>query len=160
MHDPRIQRLRLTCALGFLATALAAIALCALLVPAEKRSGTFWLRLSWVSFLMATAWSGIYVYLCTPLRTDAVRKGMAGLAPAIAFGSISFAVVSLLLLGAQSLFLDNEFLSRLLLASQFVLGAVAFVVALLLAAVRVYTEPRRSNVKQAQQAGLTDKEVP
>jgi len=160
MYDPKIQRLRFTCALGFFASALAAIGVCLLLMPSEKWAGTFWLKLAWVSVLFAIAWSGVYAYLYTPLRTEAVRKGMGGLAPAMALGSISFAVVSMLLLGIQSFFSDYEILSRLLLASQFVLGAAAVVIALLLAVVRVYTEPRRSNEKPPPYVGLTDKEEP
>jgi|GEM_PF-3567750 hypothetical protein len=150
MENSKLKTLRLICWLGSLLTALAVVLVPLILFSSQNRSDTFWLKAGWAVVLIIIAWAGIYAYLSTPLKTAEARGAMGGLAPALAFGAVTYALLSFALLAAQSLCADSDVLGRILLAAQVGLGALAAVAGLLVSVVKLYAGQTKNTNNNSQ----------
>ena len=74
---------------------------------------------------------------------------MGGLSPALAFGAVTYALLSFALLAVQSLYSDSVTVGRILLAAQLGLGALALITALLVSTVKVYASQRKRDVEDS-----------
>lgn len=83
---------------GWLITALAAILVPTILLPAESRSGLFWHRLCWTQFLIFLFWCSTGLYLAASEKTKDHVTRFGGIAPTISivigiYALLSFAVM-------------------------------------------------------------------
>jgi hypothetical protein len=146
--DPRLHRLRLVCSICCAATATTATLSAIALFPSEIVHPVFWLKIAWVVTLAVIVWAAVHEFVSAPLRTDQSRRGLGRLTPAFAVGAISYASLSLLLLGLQAgaAKLDLTGAERLLLVAQIVLTGAAVVTGVLLGVASVHGERSGDNV--------------
>ena len=150
MEDTKLKTLRLICCLGSLLTALAVVLVPVILFGPQNRSDVFWLKVGWAIVLVAIAWAGIYTYLANSLKPAGAQGAMGGLSPALAFGAVTYALLSLILLAAQSLCSASGVIGRILMAAQLVLGVLAAIVGLLVSTVRLYAGPPKRETNDTQ----------
>jgi hypothetical protein len=142
------KQIQTTCLAGFIVTAAVAIALPLVLIPTASRSDLFWFKVLWAVFLTGVVWLSLYSYFAGPLNPDEPRKGVGGVAPILAIGGFCYAAISLALMVVLSFLPNVEWLDRLHMAVQIVLGAAAVLLALFLRINLVFAERKDGGAKQ------------
>ena len=136
------------CLAGFAVTAAVAIALPLVIIPTASRSDLFWFKILWAVFLAGVVWLSLYSYFAAPLSPDESRKGVGGVSPILAIGGFCYAAISLALMIVLSFLPKVDWLDRLHMAIQIILGAVAILLALFLRINLVFGERKDGGAKQ------------
>ena len=147
MNDKLI-KIRQVCLAGFVVTAALVAALTIVLIPTASRSDMFWFKILWAVCLAGVAWLCLYTFFAAPLSPDEPRKGVGGVAPILAIGGFFYAAISLALMIVLSFLPKLEWLDRLHMAIQIVLGAAAILLALFLRINLVFAERKDGGTKQ------------
>ena len=137
MND-KLKMIRLACVAGFIITVGTIGALSVVLAPPSVRSIAFYLRILWAEMLGIAVWGSLYALLAAPLCLGESKQGIGRVAPAVVGVVIGYAILSLALLVASSVLPNIDWLSRIHLAVQIVLAAVALVTILLMGIAVVY----------------------
>ena len=143
-----LRRLRTLVIAGFIITTTFVFALPIVLIRASSRSDMFWFKILWAVFLAGVVWLSLYSFFAAPLNPDEPRKGVGGVAPILAIGGFCYAAISLALMIVLAFIPKAEWLDRLHMAVQIILGAVAILLALFLRINLVFAERKDSGAKQ------------
>jgi len=134
---------------GFILTAVVIVALTPVLIPIAGRSDMFWFKMLWAVFLAGVVWLSLYNFFATPLSPDEPRKGVGGVTPILAIGGFCYATTSLMLMIVLSFLPKVEWLDRLHMALQIILGAAVILIALFLRINLVFAERKDGGAKQS-----------
>ena len=130
--DNKPAKIRKTCFAGFVVTAAVAVALPIILISSASRSGMFWFKIVWAVILTSIVWASLYLFFATPLHPDEPRKGVGRISSALAIGGFWYALISLVLMVAISFLPQADWLDRVHMAAQIILGAAAVLLGLFL----------------------------
>jgi hypothetical protein len=146
-YSQKLERVRIFCLVGFVVTAILVVALPLVLVPSANRSGMFWFKIVWAVMLTGIVWGGLYLFFAAPLSPDEGRKGVGRISPALAIGGFWYAIISLALMVIISFLPKADWLDRLHMAVQIILGAAAILLALFLRINLVFAERKDGGAK-------------
>jgi len=148
MPNGKQQVIRLTCCAGFVVTAVLASVLPIVLIRSSSRSDIFWFKILWAVFLAGVAWFSLYSFFAVPLSPDEPSKGGGRVSPILAIGGFCYAAFSIAVMIIISFLPKAEWLDRLHMAIQIVLGAAAILLALFLRLNLVFGERKEDTAKQ------------